>query len=48
MKKERRWLKAIIAASTTETPGMPWQRGNRRKPTAVKAVAAKSVRVAAR
>ncbi len=48
MKKERRWMKAIIAASTTDMPAMPWQRGNRRKPVAVKAVAVKSVRVAAR
>lgn len=37
MKKERRWLKSVIAASETAQPAMPWQRGARRKPAAVKA-----------
>lgn len=39
MKKERRWLKSVIAASENTQPAMPWQRGARRKPEALKAVA---------
>ena len=41
MKKERRWLKSVIAASEGAQPSLPWTRGNRRKPEAVKATAAK-------
>jgi hypothetical protein len=37
MKKERRWLKSVLAASLEQQPAMPWQRGNRRRPEAVKA-----------
>jgi hypothetical protein len=34
MKKERRWLKSIIAASTDKTIALPFERGNRRRPAA--------------
>ena len=37
MKKERRWLKSVIAASLEPQPALPWQRGARRRPEAVKA-----------
>lgn len=37
MKKERRWLKSVIAASLEPQPALPWQRGARRKPAALKA-----------
>ena len=36
MKKERRWLKSVIAASLDPMPTLPWQRGTRRRPEAVK------------
>ena len=34
MKKDRRWLKSIIAASTDKTIALPFERGNRRRPAA--------------
>jgi hypothetical protein len=34
MKKDRRWLKSIIAASTDQTIVLPFERGNRRRPAA--------------
>lgn len=37
MKKERRWLKSVIAAAQTEQVSMPWERGNRRRPAAMPA-----------
>lgn len=40
MKKERRWLKSVIAASLDAQPALPWQRGNRRRPAALKPAAA--------
>ena len=40
MKKERRWLKSVLAASLEPTPALPWQRGSRRRPEAVKPAAA--------
>ncbi|MBU9698051.1 hypothetical protein GU927_009325 [Rhodobacteraceae bacterium HSP-20] len=40
MKKERRWLKSVLAASLDPTPALPWQRGSRRRPEAVKATPA--------
>ncbi|WP_158241755.1 hypothetical protein [Tabrizicola sp. TH137] len=40
MKKERRWLKSVIAASLDAQPALPWQRGSRRRPEAVKAAPA--------
>ena len=39
MKKERRWLKSVIAASDTSQVAMPWQRGARRKPETFKSQA---------
>ena len=39
MKKERRWLKSVIAASLDQQVAMPWQRGARRKPEAIKTTA---------
>ena len=40
MKKERRWLKSVLAASLEPVPALPWQRGARRRPEAVKPAAA--------
>lgn len=50
MKRERRWLKSALAASAAMQVAMPWQRGARRKPEAMKTTAApqKSCAVAAR
>jgi hypothetical protein len=39
MKKERRWMKSVLAASTETQVAMPWTRGKRRMPTALKPVA---------
>ena len=36
MKKERRWLKSVLAASLDPLPALPWQRGTRKRPAAVK------------
>jgi hypothetical protein len=36
-------LKSVIAASEGAQPALPWTRGNRRKPEAVKTAAAKTV-----
>jgi hypothetical protein len=38
MKKDRRWLKSALAASQDSTISMPWTRGNRRRPLAMKSV----------
>ncbi|EKD60354.1 MAG: hypothetical protein ACD_54C00798G0003 [uncultured bacterium] len=49
MKKERRWLKSAIAASAEAQVAMPWARGQRRRPEAMKPVTpAKSRAQAAR
>ena len=48
MKKERRWLKSAIAASLEQQVALPWARSARRKPEALKAVAAKPRAIAAR
>ena len=48
MKKERRWLKSVIAASLEPQAALTWQRGARRKPAAFKPVAVKPRAVAAR
>lgn len=50
MKKERRWLKSVIAASLEPQAALPWQRGARRKPESLKAapMAAKPRAIAAR
>lgn len=36
MKKERRWLKSVIAASLEPQIALPWQRGQRSRPEALK------------
>jgi len=49
MKKERRWLKSAIAASAETQVVLPWARGQRRRPEAMKPAApAKSRAQAAR
>jgi hypothetical protein len=48
MKKERRWLKSIIAASLEPQVALPWQRSTRRKPEAMKPVLVQTRAVAAR
>ncbi|MDP4033184.1 MAG: hypothetical protein Q8P60_10100 [Pseudorhodobacter sp.] len=50
MKKERRWLKSVLAASAEPQVAMPWQRGARRRPEAMKTTTApqKSCAMAAR
>jgi hypothetical protein len=48
MKKERRWLKSVIAASLEPQAALTWQRGARRKPAAFKPVVVKPRAVAAR
>jgi len=37
MKKDRRWMKSVIAASTEVQVTLPWARGTRRRPEAMKA-----------
>ncbi len=41
MKKQPRWMKSAIAASTEPQMAMPWARGQRRRPEALKAAPAK-------
>ena len=48
MKKDRRWLKSVIAASLEPQAALPWQRGNRRKPAALKPAAMKQAAIAVR
>ncbi len=49
MKKERRWLKSAIATSNDVYVVMPWVRGQRRRPDAMKPAApAKPRAIAAR
>lgn len=36
MKKDRRWLKSAIAASAEPLAALPWARGQRRRPDAMK------------
>lgn len=38
MTKDRRWMKSIIAASTEVEVKLPWARGTRRRPEAMKAL----------
>ncbi len=47
MKTERRGLKSAIAASLDAQVSLPWQRGARRKPQAVKPVAVQAARTGA-
>lgn len=46
MKKERRWLKSAIAASLEVQVVLPWARGQRRRPEAMKPVQAPKLRAA--
>ena len=48
MKKDRRWLKSVIAASLEPQVALPWQRCTRRKPAALRPIAAKHAAMAAR
>ena len=43
MKKERRWMKSVLAASTEVQIAMPWARGARRRPQAMKPAIAQPV-----
>lgn len=36
MKKDRRWMKSVIAASNEVQVSLPWARGTRRRPDAMK------------
>jgi hypothetical protein len=36
MKKDRRWMKSVIAASNEVQVTLPWARGTRRRPEAMK------------
>lgn len=42
MKKQPRWMKSVLAASAEPQVALPWARGQRRRPTALKAAPAKS------
>lgn len=42
MKKERRWMKSVLAASTDVQVALPWARGARRRPAAMKSAPAQS------
>lgn len=48
MKKERRWLKSAIAAAADCQTVMPFQRGAKRKPAALKEAAPQRRALAAR
>ena len=49
MKKDRRWLKSAIATAADPQIAMPWARGARRRPDAMKiGPAPKSRAIAAR
>jgi hypothetical protein len=48
MKKDRRWLKSVIAASQEQQVALPWARSTRRKPASLTAIAAKPQAIAAR
>lgn len=41
MKKQPRWMKSVLAASAEPQVALPWARGQRRRPAALKPVAAK-------
>ncbi len=38
MKKDRRWMKSVIAASNEVQAPLPWARATRRRPEAMKAL----------
>jgi len=39
MKKQPRWMKSVLAASTEPQVALPWARGQRRRPAALKTTA---------
>lgn len=39
MKKDRRWMKSVIAASNEVQLTLPWARGTRRRPDTMKPAA---------
>ena len=39
MKKDRHWMKSVIAASNEVQVSLPWARGTRRRPDAMKPAA---------
>jgi anti-sigma-K factor RskA len=47
MKPQRRWIKSAIAAAAAPVAAMPWARGQRRKPLAIRLSVPKSA-IAAR
>lgn len=47
MKKQRRWMTAILAAANEPQVALPWTRGARRRPEAVKAAPKSFVKPAA-
>lgn len=47
MKKDRRWMKSVIAASNEVQVTLPWARGTRRRPEAMKAPAKPATRAMA-
>ncbi|MEO5619418.1 MAG: hypothetical protein ABIQ85_00745 [Cypionkella sp.] len=47
MKKDRRWMKSAIAASTECQTTLPWARGGRRRPEALKTAEAPKLRAVA-
>lgn len=48
MKKDRRWLKSVIAASQAAQTALPWARAARRKPAAFTSAPAQPRALAAR
>lgn len=48
MKKQPRWMKSAIAASAEPQVALPWARGQRRRPEALKATPMKARAQAAR
>ena len=41
MKTERRWMKWVLAESAKPARALPWQRGTRRRPQALRRTSAK-------
>ena len=39
MKTERRWMKWVLAETAAQSPALPWQRGARRRPQALRTAA---------
>lgn len=48
MKKDRRWMKSVLAAAAEPVPALPWTRGTRRRPAAMKPPVEKPRAMAAR